>query len=145
MWPKYPRLASRGPRSRNRVSTNRGASGGAGRANGPARTRAPASTAPTTADTADVASTPRHGSEARLDTSCGSALPSVSAAMSTPSANPRPRSNHDVMSFIPTGYTPARAIPVTNRSTTAGPSESTATAMSPVAPAATRADSAMTR
>jgi len=50
-----------------------------------------------------VASTPRHGSEAKLVTSCGIALPRVRAAMSTPRAKPRPRSNHEVISFIPTG------------------------------------------
>ena len=38
-----------------------------------------------------------------LLTSCGIALPRVRAPTSTPRAKPRPRSNHDVMSFIPTG------------------------------------------
>ena len=96
-------MASSGPRSRKSDSTNRGASGGAGRVSGPGRTNAHATNAPSTAVTEAVASTPRQGSAAKLDTSCGIALPRVSAAMSTPSAKPRPRSNHEVISFIPTG------------------------------------------
>lgn len=45
----------------------------------------------------------------------GSAEPRVSAPIRTPIARPRSAdSDHEAISFIPTGYTPARKIPVRN-------------------------------
>src|ERR1700757_95978 len=53
----------------------------------------------------------------------GDALPRVSAPTSTPSAKPRPTRNHVAITFIAGGYTPARNIPVRNRSAIAGAAE----------------------
>ena len=50
---------------------------------------------------------------------CGAALPTVSAAIMTPIAVPRPTRNHVETSLRAGGYTPARNAPVSSRSTTA--------------------------
>ncbi len=55
------------------------------------------------ANTAATMRTARQGSAAKLLISCGRALPSVSAPMSTPRAHPRPVVNHDVIIFNPVG------------------------------------------
>ena len=50
-------------------------------------------------------------------TRCGLADPSVSAPTRMPIASPRPSLNHPAAIFIPGGYTPASAAPVSNRHT----------------------------
>ena len=107
----------------------------AGAANGPSfgtsRTRSP----PATAVTAATPNTVRHCSAGTAQrTRCGSADPSVSAPTSTPMASPRPSRYQPAAIFIPGGYTPASAAPVSIRSVspTVGPEASaTPTVASP--------------
>src|SRR2546430_2353337 len=91
--------------------------GGAGWANGPpcgpSRTRSP----PTNAAAAATRSTGRQYSTGTAQrTRWGSAEPSVNAPTRTPIASPRPSRYHPATIFIPGGYTPASAAPVSIRS-----------------------------
>src|SRR5881628_560602 len=54
-------------------------------------------------------------------TRCGSAEPSVNAPTRTPIASPRPSRYHPAAIFIPGGYTPAKAAPVSIRNAIAVP------------------------
>src|SRR5205809_198061 len=135
IWPRYPMLASDSARFAKMRGAARQLNAAAGAANGPSfgtsRTRSP----PAAAVTAATANTVRHcpaGTAPR--TRCGSADPSVSAPTSTPMASPRPSRYQPAAIFIPGGYTPASAAPVSIRSVspTVGPEASaTPTVASP--------------
>src|SRR5512145_834327 len=90
--------------------------GGDGAAYGPSfgtsRTRMP----PASALIAAIPSTTRHaaGDTAQL-TRCRLADPNVSAPTRMPIAHPRDSLNHPATIFIPGGYTPASAAPVSKR------------------------------
>src|SRR6266581_2547456 len=90
IWPRYPRFASDTARSPRMRGAALHLNGGAGAANGAS------------------GGTPQR-------TRCGNAEPSVSAPTSTPMATPRPSRNQPAAIFIPGGYTPASAAPVTIR------------------------------
>ena len=72
--------------------------------------------------------TGRHERDSAERIRCGDADPRVSAPTMIPRASPRPRANHVVITFMPTGYTPANATPVKKRSTRALPKPSLNTA-----------------
>src|SRR5436309_6904768 len=96
--------------------------GGAGAANGPScgtnKTRSP----PTNAATAATMSTGRHDSTGTAQRArWGSAEPSVNAPTRTPIASPRPSRYHPATIFMPGGYTPASAAPVSIRSAIPAP------------------------
>src|SRR2546428_6737985 len=88
-----------------------GPASGMRRTTGPRRGAAPAATA-STARQAPAGTIQR--------TRCGAAEPSVNAPTRMPIAQPRAARNHPAASFIPGGYTPARAAPVRNRHAIAG-------------------------
>src|SRR6266496_4272686 len=114
--------------------------GGDGAAYGPSCGTASTSKPPASALTAATPSTTCHASGgAAQRTRCGAAEPRVSAPTMIPIAQPRPSRNQPATIFIPGGYTPARAAPVTSRhaSPTAGPG---ATATPTVAAAASAAE-----
>src|SRR5829696_7652821 len=89
---------------------------------GPGLIMATATTAAVVLNRAAASITLLQGSGPKPLMRWGSAEPRVSAPSRIP--NERPRSadtDHDAISFIPTGYTPARNIPVRNLSGTAAP------------------------
>src|SRR2546426_988872 len=93
---------------------NGGAGAANGRSCGTTRTRSP----PTNAAAAAMTSTGRQDSTGTAQrTRWGSAEPSVNAPTRTPIASPRPSRYHPATIFIPGGYTPASAAPVSIRST----------------------------
>src|SRR5689334_16571531 len=73
----------------------------------------------------------------------GSALPTVSAPTTVPTAKPRRDLNHVEIIFIAGGYTPARHTPHANRVSTAGrnPSTESSSALKPAPSSALTANS----
>src|SRR6266550_7891242 len=119
--------------------------GGEGAAKGPSPGTRSTSSPPTTAHPAATPKTTRHASgETAQRTRCGLAEPSVSAPTRIPIASPLPSLNHPATIFIPGGYTPASAAPVSSRQAIpiAIPLE---TATPSVASAASAADPATNR
>src|SRR6267142_5147770 len=100
---------------------------------------------PAIALTAATIRTTRHAAgDTAQRTRWGLAEPSVSAATRTPIASPLPSLNHPAAIFIPGGYTPASAAPVSSRHVI--PSAMLGAAATPsVAAAASTADPATRR
>ncbi len=99
-----------------------------------------ASSPPAAQSRAAIVITDRQGMEPRPPIRCGSAVPSVKAPSRIPNARPRSDGRaHEAVTFMPTGYTPARHTPVANRSGIAALRLSTVTANSSVIPAARNA------
>src|SRR5688572_4529031 len=132
MWPKYPRQARRGPRSRKTAAAMRMSKRAAGKRCGPSRTNASTTVVDASASTEATSSVWRQGSVVRPRTSHGVAEPTVSAPTRIPMARPRPSRNQVAMIFMAGGYAPAMATPVTKRSTSAAGRLSTQRATTPL-------------
>ena len=103
MWPRYPKQASRGPRSLKTAHAILRSKRAAGKRWGPSVTKSWTMTAPTAASAEATRSVPRQGSSVRPRTRWGVAEPTVSAPIRIPIARPRPSRNHVAMIFIAGG------------------------------------------
>ncbi len=122
-------MARRAPRTARMRRMACGSNRAAGAANGPSAPKLHMITAPAAASADEVSMAARHSSPNKVVTRYGTALPSVSAPMSRPSAKPRRVLNQLAAIFMAGGYTAASAMPVARRSAMSDHAPGAATTM----------------